>query len=75
MNSTEIVYYCSDCIVLIEGETWDIQEAARLYCPSCNEEMELEESVGDDEPLEPHIQNPPRYFGVEAEAGMGDDNE
>lgn len=71
MSGTEIVYYCSDCVVLIEGETWDIQEAPRLYCPSCNEEMELEESAADDESIQPDIQNPSRYFGV----GGGIDDE
>ena len=38
----KIKFTCESCDVTIRGETWDIQESPRLYCPSCDGELALE---------------------------------
>ena len=38
----KIKFTCESCDVTIRGETWDIQESPWLYCPACDEELELQ---------------------------------
>lgn len=39
--STAFRYVC-ECGKTIYGESWDIQEAPKLHCPSCYEGMDIE---------------------------------
>lgn len=39
---SKVEYSCEECGLKIKGHSGDPQEAPWLYCPQCDEEMELE---------------------------------